>query len=199
MGSDASSGYCDVMMLALRERISILPSRTQVSARTPSHLISKSHFGSVNGFSPSEASIGASFSGILASRAPVSSAGCNWRYPSAGSTLSAISLSVRPLTTETWCSSIFHFGLANSSLCLISSHSFPLSLPCPRLLLIFTSTKLPRSFLPRSVNFSSPLPSANSGGYSGGVSNVPVSHTIMGPAPYWPSGITSSKRKYSSG
>ena len=59
---------------------------------------------------------------------------------------------------------------------------------------------LPCSFSPWARNLSSPCSIAAAGsGVSASGSQVPQSHTITSPAPYWRAGITPSKSKYSSG
>src|SRR2546425_6834600 len=59
-GKTSSSGYCLLMMRPVRERNSTLPSVTQASDRTPSHLISNSQSGSEKGWSSETASMGRS-------------------------------------------------------------------------------------------------------------------------------------------
>ena len=66
----------------------------------------------------------------------------------------------------------------------INSHSFSARL-------IFTSVQAPRSLYPRSSNKS--LPFANPSSTSARGIHVPRSHTIIGPAPYSPSGMRPSK------
>ena len=174
------------MSMLFRERNVRAPSAIHAIARTPSHLISNSQLGSENGCSTSVASIGSTRDGIALLRAPCTSLASIGRGLRFGGASSAISARLLPVNAEPSCSSIFHFGSSAASLCLISSHSLPFSLR-----LIFTSTKLPRSFSPFRLNLISPRSSccnASSGaacGLPGSVSttNVPRSHTITVPAP----------------
>ena len=176
-GKTSSSGYCLLMMRPVRERNSTLPSVTQASDRTPSHLISNSQSGSEKGWSSETASMGSSFEGILTFRLPSSPSGrigCGVRL---GGEFSAISSSKRPVSTEPSCSSMFHFASAYASLCLIRSHSVPFSL-CN-----LTSAKLPRNFSPRRLNLSSPRANCSLAGPLPATSYVPRSQTITAPAP----------------
>ena len=177
-GKTSSSGYCLLMMRPVRERNSTLPSVTQASDRTPSHLISNSQSGSEKGWSSETASMGSSFEGILTFRLPSSSSGrigCGVRL---GGEFSAISSSERPVSTEPSCSSMFHFASAYASLCLIKSHSLPFSLWRN-----LTSAKLPRNFSPRRLNLSSPRANCSPAGPLPATSYVPRSQTITAPAP----------------
>jgi DNA ligase D-like protein (predicted 3'-phosphoesterase) len=96
-------------------------------------------------------------------------------------------LSGRAATMSVAVSTPVSFSLTNSQLFLLS----------PALAFMRISTQPPLSFSPHSRNLKSPLASPSCGSFIG--TKVPVSHTIIGPPPYSPSGITASKSIYSSG
>ncbi len=63
-----------------------------------------------------------------------------------------------------------------------------------------TRVNRPRSFSPCSTSLSSPAASAAAGsGVCASGTQVPQSHTMTSPAPYWWAGMTPSKSTYSSG
>src|SRR5256886_16726795 len=135
------------MSTPVRERNVKAPFSIRASARTPSHLISKSQLGSEKGRSVSVASMGSTRDGIEHLRAPCNSAARIGLALRLGGSSSLISSSVRPVRTEPSCSSMFQAESSAASLCFIISHSLPFSL-C----LSLTKTKLPRSFSPFRLN-----------------------------------------------
>ena len=92
-----------------------------------------------------------------------------------------LTLSGRVARISVLVSTPLSFSLMNSQLFL----------PSPGLPFIRTSTQPPLSFSPHSRNLKSPVFSPASGSPIG--AQVPVSHTIIGPPPYSPAGITPSK------
>src|SRR5271154_1374340 len=102
----------------------------------------------------------------------------------------AMSASLRLLIAERGCFAVMSAVVAYSSLCLMRSQEGLLGfLPKPR---VRTKTHEPWSFLPWSVNLSSPFFSAASTSATSGV-HPPVSQIITVPPPYSPPGIIPSK------
>ncbi len=146
------------------------------------------------------------FSG--ASTAPsrsISAAAAGMSLIQSASRFACTSSFVRPVFTDCGRSSASQPADAWESRFLISSHCSESSSNAvvgaePGRRLVRTIVKRPRSFSPWSSNFSSPSSTAFTGsGVSASGTNVPQSHTITSPAPYWPRGITPSKSKYSIG
>src|SRR5229473_1640490 len=129
------------MSTPVRERSVKAPFSIRASTRTPSHLISKSQFGSEKGRSVSVANMGSTRDGIAILRAPWNSDAWIRAGLRLGGSSSLISSIVRPVSAEPSCSSMFQEESSAASLCLIINHSLPFSLRFS-----FTRTKLPRNF-----------------------------------------------------
>src|SRR3954466_15543893 len=163
----------------------------ETMARNPSYLSSKSQAASSNGSSRVSASIGCTSSPATARRGAPSRSQTA-RISAVRAAGSPSSWTARPERTEgSSYGSATDLRTCPSPVSLIKSHSFPES---P---LIRTNVHIPFSLKPFSSKSSLPALTPSRGSPTG--RHCPRSQTIIGPAPYSPSGITPSKSAYSTG
>src|SRR6201999_436503 len=103
---------------------------------------------------------------------------------------------VRPLSTDFGWSSGFQPLTAYSSCLWNSSHCSLPGSPRPSRRIRMNR---PLSFSPNTSACSSPSRTAAAASSAACRSQMPVSHTITSPPPYWPDGMTPSKSRYSIG
>src|SRR3954464_11907742 len=107
LGRSPNSGYSEVTSRPDRDIKRILPSSRNVTVRTPSHLISNSQLGLEKGLSSSVANVTATSCGMVADAAPVKRAGAGG-CPSPAALFASLDFDkLRPLTTDSPCSSAF--------------------------------------------------------------------------------------------